>query len=120
MKKQADVALTNVWDTMKGKQKVQILDQIVDIERRLADTKFSQFGLLYYKDDLLDNSDTTSLLYVDSTGNEVRSKTFGIGPTNHHSFFNFGKGELDIERGLCKFISDSYNIIILCLSMHNL
>ncbi|KAE8357046.1 kinase-like domain-containing protein [Aspergillus coremiiformis] len=85
MEKQAGIVLTNVWDTMKGKQKVQILDQIVDIERRLAATKFSQFGSLYYKGDLPDNSDTTSPLYVDSTGNEVQSKTFGIGPTNHRS-----------------------------------
>ncbi|KAL2854740.1 kinase-like domain-containing protein [Aspergillus pseudodeflectus] len=98
MEKQAGIILTNVWDTLKGKQKVQILDQIVDIERRLAATKFSQFGSLYYKGDLPDNSDT-SPLYVDSTGNEVRSKTFDIGPTNHRSFFDFGKGELDIRRG---------------------
>lgn len=103
MEKQAGVVLTNVWDTIKGKQKAQIVDQIVDIERRLAATKFSKFGSLYYKDDLPDDSDTTSPLYVDSTGKEVRSNTFGIGPTNHRSFFDFGRGELDIERGPCKF-----------------
>lgn len=108
MEKQAGVVLTNVWDTMKGKQKVQIVDQIVDIERRLAAAKFSQFGSLYYKVDLPDNSDTTSPLYVDSAGNEVRSRKFGIGPTNHRSFFDFGKGDLDIGRGPCKFISNLY------------
>ncbi|GKZ30769.1 phosphotransferase enzyme [Aspergillus brasiliensis] len=99
MEKQAGVVLTDVWDTMKGKQKVQILDQVVDMERRLAATKFSQFGSLYYKGDLPDNSDTTSPLYVDSTGNGVRSDEFGVGPTNHRSFFDFGKGVLDIRRG---------------------
>lgn len=108
MEKQAGIVLTNVWDTMKGKQKVQIVDQIVDIERRLAAAKFSQFGSLYYKVDLPDNSDTTSPLYVDSAGNEVRSRKFGIGPTNHRSFFDFGKGDLDIGRGPCKFISNLY------------
>ncbi|OJJ51118.1 hypothetical protein ASPZODRAFT_148466 [Penicilliopsis zonata CBS 506.65] len=83
MEKQAGVVLTDVWDTIKGKQKVQILDQVVDIERRLAATKFSKFGSLYYKDDLP----------------KIRSKRFGIGPTNHRSFFDFGRGDLDIERG---------------------
>jgi hypothetical protein len=106
MEKQAGIVLTNVRGTMKGKQKVQIVDQIVDIERRLAATKLSQFGPLYYKGDLPDNSDTTSPLYVDSAGNEMRSKKFGIGPTNDRSFFDFGKGELDIGRGPCKFISN--------------
>lgn len=118
MEKQLGVVLTDVWDTIKGKQKVQILDQVVDIERRLAATKFSQFGSLYYKDDLPEHSDCTSSLYLDSTGNEVRSDTFGIGPTNHRSFFDFGRGQLDIERGPCKLMSDSYAIIILYLSMH--
>ncbi|KAF9247522.1 hypothetical protein DTO013F2_3481 [Penicillium roqueforti] len=81
------------------KQSGVVLNDLVDIERRLAATKFSKFGSLYYKDDLPDNSDSTSPLYLDSTGNEVRSKTFTIGPTNHRSFFDFGRGELDIERG---------------------
>ncbi|PYI14453.1 hypothetical protein BO99DRAFT_450233 [Aspergillus violaceofuscus CBS 115571] len=103
MEKQAGVVLSDVWDTMKGKQKVQIVYQVVDIERRLAATRFSKLGSLYYQDDLANNSDAadaTSPLYLDSTGNGVRSKTFGIGPTNHRSFFDLGRGALDIERGL--------------------
>ncbi|PWY66750.1 phosphotransferase enzyme family protein [Aspergillus heteromorphus CBS 117.55] len=99
MEKQAGVVLTDVWDVIKGKQKVQILDQIVDIERRLAATTFSKFGSLYYKDDLPENSDPTSPQYRDSTGKEVQSETFGIGPTNHRSFFDFRRGELDIDCG---------------------
>ncbi|KAJ5585281.1 phosphotransferase enzyme family protein [Penicillium hispanicum] len=99
MEKQAGVVLTDVWDTIKGTQKIQILDQIVDIERRLAATKFSKFGSLYYKKDIPESSDPTSYLYLDSTGNKVWSETFSIGPTNHRSFFDFGRGELDIERG---------------------
>ncbi|KAL3460871.1 hypothetical protein BJX64DRAFT_289811 [Aspergillus heterothallicus] len=64
MEKQAGVVLTNVWDTIKGKQKVQVLDQVVDIERRLAAIKFSKFGSLYYKDDLPGHLDATVILPV--------------------------------------------------------
>lgn len=48
------------------------------------------------------------------------SQAFDIGPTNHRSFFDFGRGELDTVRGPCKFISTSCDIIILGLSMCNL
>ena len=118
MEKQDGVALTDVWDTIKGKQKVRILDQVVDMERRLATTKFSKFGSLYYTNDLPDNSDSTSPLYIDATGKEVWSEAFGFGPTNHRSFFDFGRGDLDIDRGPCKFIPN--HMIILCLSMYNI
>lgn len=115
MEKQAGVVLSDVWHVLKGKQKFRILDQIVDMERRLAATRFSEFGSLYYKDDLPGNLDLDSIspLYVDSTGNEVRSETFGIGPTNHRSFFAFGKGELDIERGPCKSTYNPYGNVSL-------
>ncbi|KAL4783164.1 hypothetical protein BJX76DRAFT_348840 [Aspergillus varians] len=48
---------------------------------------------------LPDNLDSNSPLYLNSTGNKVRSKNFGIRPTNYHSFFNFGRGKLDIKHG---------------------
>lgn len=113
--KQDGVVLTDVWDTIKGKQKVRILDQVVDMEKRLTTTSFSKFGSLYYKDDLPENSDSTSL-YIDSTGKEMWSEKFDIGP----SFFEFGRGEFGIERAPCKFISTSCDIIILGLFMYNL
>jgi hypothetical protein len=103
MEKQGAIVLTDVWDTLKGKQKVQILDQVVDMKTRLAATKFSKFGSLYYKDDLPDIPNTNSPLYVDSTRKEVRSERFVIGSTNHRSFFDFGRDALDIDRGPCKF-----------------
>lgn len=118
MEKQGGVVLTDVWDTIKGKQKARILDQVVDMERRLTTTRFSKFGSLYYKNDLPDNSHSISPLYIDSTGKEMRSEAFDIGPTNHRSFFDFGRGVLDIDRGPCKFIPN--HMIILCLSMYNI
>ncbi|KAL5362812.1 hypothetical protein BJX96DRAFT_109240 [Aspergillus floccosus] len=46
MEKQTGVVLTDVWNSLKGKQKAHIMDQVVEIERRLAATKFSKFGSL--------------------------------------------------------------------------
>ena len=108
MEKQAGVVLSDVWDTLKGIQNVRILDQVVDIERRLAAIRFTKFGSLYYKNDLPGNldsdSDSASPLYIDSAGNEVWSERFAIGSPNHRSFFDFGRGGLDIDRGPCMFV----------------
>ncbi|KAH7356523.1 phosphotransferase enzyme family protein [Rhexocercosporidium sp. MPI-PUGE-AT-0058] len=98
MEKQSGVMLYDVWDTMKGSQKAEILKQVVGIEKALASTKFTKFGSLYYKQDL-PQSESTEPLYVDGNGNAVHSAEFEIGPTNHRSFFDFGKGALDIDRG---------------------
>ncbi|EAS36249.3 phosphotransferase enzyme family protein [Coccidioides immitis RS] len=98
MEKQAGTMLSDMWETMRGKQKAQIVKQIVDIEKTIASTKFTKLGALYYKRDL-PSSDHDTVLYVDRAGNEVHTEEFGIGPTNHRSFFDFGRGELDIDRG---------------------
>lgn len=71
------MVLTDVWDTTKGKQKVRTLDQVVDIEKRLTTTRFSKFRSLYYKDDLPENSDSTSL-NIDSTGKEMWNETLTL------------------------------------------
>lgn len=106
MEKQAGLVLTDVWERLKGKQKVRILDQIVDIERRLAATELGNYGSLYYKLDL--DPSYPPLLYRDAAGKEVRSQTFAVGPTNHRSFFDFGRGQLDIERGPCKYLRSMF------------
>ncbi|KAK2873745.1 hypothetical protein FQN49_002108 [Arthroderma sp. PD_2] len=83
---------------IKGKRKAQIVQQVVEIERSLASTKFTKFGALYYKQDL-PGSDNSAPLYVDGSGNVVHNTEFVIGPTNHRSFFDFGKGGLNIDCG---------------------
>lgn len=99
-------------------QKVRILDQVVDMEKRLATTGSSKFGSLYYKNDLPENPDSTSPLCIDSAGKEVWSKTFGIGPTNRRSFFDIRRGELNIDHGPYKFISSSFDPHVLIYAQH--
>ncbi|PWY76013.1 phosphotransferase enzyme family protein [Aspergillus sclerotioniger CBS 115572] len=112
MEKLPGVVLTDVWHTMKGKQKVKILDQIVDIERRLARTRFTKFGSLYYRDDLPNSPDPKRTLYHDLMGNQVGTKTFAMGPTNHPSFFDFGRGQLTIDRGPWSTLTDYMTAIV--------
>lgn len=94
--------LSDVWDNMNGLQKPEILMQVVGFETKLTLTKFTKFGSLYYKQDVPQLHSTTPL-YIDGGGNAVHSAEFEIGRTNHRSFFDFGKGALDMDRGPCMF-----------------
>lgn len=120
MEKQPGVMLNDVWDNIKGSQKAEILKQVVEIENVLTSTKFVKFGSLYYKNDLT-QSDSIMPLYVDRDGNAVHSAEFEIGPTNHRSFFDFGKGALDIDRGPCMFLfyDSDHAILISQGRVHN-
>lgn len=93
LEKQIGVMLNDVWDSMKGKQKAQIVLQVVSFEKALVSTKFTKLGALYNKGDLPATLDNMSPLYVDGNGSEVQSAKFGIGPTNHRTFFDFGRGD---------------------------
>jgi len=100
MEKQSGVMLSDLWDDMKGLQKAALVNQVVEIERTLASTKFTKFGSLYYKRDM-PRSDDTKPLYMNGSGNQIHSAEFEIGPTNQRSFFDYGRGALDIDRGPC-------------------
>ncbi|OAT14298.1 phosphotransferase enzyme family protein [Blastomyces gilchristii SLH14081] len=99
MEKHLGVMLSDVWGSMKKKQKTQIVLQVADIEKTLASTKFTKLGALYYKNDLPATLDTTIPLYVDRNRNKVHSANFGIGPTTNRLFCDFGRGDLDTDRG---------------------
>jgi hypothetical protein len=103
MEKQPGVMLNDMWDNMEGSQKAEILKQVVRFEKTLASTRSTKCGSLYYKQDV-PQSDSTTPLYIDGNGNAVHNTEFEIGPTNHRSFFDFGKGALDIDRGPCMFL----------------
>jgi hypothetical protein len=102
MESQPGAPLHELWDGMKGSEKVEIVNQIVEIKKTLASTRFTKFGSLYYKRDL-PKSDSTTPLFFDGNDNAIHSTEFGIGPTNHHRFFDFGRGGLDIDRGPCMY-----------------
>ncbi|KAB8224342.1 kinase-like domain-containing protein [Aspergillus novoparasiticus] len=78
IEKQTGVMLSNVWGSLKGKQRARLVLHVVDFEKTLAATRFTSFG---------------------SFGKEVQSTKFAIGPTNHRTFFDFGRGSLGIDRG---------------------
>lgn len=46
MEKHPGVMLSDVWDSLKGKQRAQLVLQVVDFEKTLAATKVQRFWKL--------------------------------------------------------------------------
>jgi hypothetical protein len=52
MEKTAGTELGQHWDSLNGKEKYAIVQQLVELERRFTSIRFAAYGSLYYKDNL--------------------------------------------------------------------
>lgn len=96
MEKASGVELSRVWDTMKAKNKMHLVQQIATITSRLGNARFKHYGSLYYRCD------------VDHVrGTEVDDE-YVIGPNNDRGWFDNRRGEIDINRGPCMFAESVY------------
>lgn len=96
--------LGRCWDSLAGKQKYSIVQQLVEFERKFASSHFAAYGSLYYKDDLPTNVQMRmpSHLYTDADETLQFGGKFAIGPTNSRMYFDDGRSEVDIDRGPCE------------------
>ena len=101
MDKVAGTELSQHWDSLNGKQKYAIVQQLVEFERRFSTARFAAYGSLYYKDDLPSTSRASmpSYLYKDSDGVPQPSDKFAVVPTNSRMYFDDGRSDVDIDRG---------------------
>ncbi|KKZ65946.1 hypothetical protein EMCG_08289 [[Emmonsia] crescens] len=99
MEKIAGKELSQYWDTLSGKQKYAIVQQIAELERKFASTRFAAYGGLYYANDLSPaESARTAYLYTDANGPQTCSR-FVIGPTNNRMYFDDGRSDVVVDRG---------------------
>jgi hypothetical protein len=82
-----------LWDTMPGRQKIDIVRQLATFSTQLSKTRFSFYGSLYYARDI-----------PDIKGTEV-DDTFSVGPTTSRTWFDDKRGEVEIDRGPCKIVT---------------
>lgn len=105
MEKVQGKELSHYWDTLPGKQKYIIVQQIVEWERKFASTGFDAYGSLYYRDDLLPDElgNPESHLYTNIEGMQ-RSSRFAVGPITSRKYFDDGRSDVDVNRGPCMFV----------------
>jgi len=93
MEKCPGIELGRVWKQMSGKEKAEIVSQVATFSAKLSKARFPYYGSLYYSKDI-----------PDIKGTEV-DDTFSVGPITTRSWFDDGKGQLDIFRGPCKIFT---------------
>ncbi|KAM5468490.1 hypothetical protein MferCBS49748_003537 [Microsporum ferrugineum] len=93
--------LADVWTDMDLEQKVQTMEDIVAIQRKLLSLKFFGYGCLYYKKDAPPESQpalvTGDTLLQDQKNNIAGQ--FSVGPMVDTAFWDKGRGDLNVDRG---------------------
>ena len=97
MDKVEGVPLSQVWDTMKLPQKLQVLVAMTRLQKQWLSVSFSHYGSLYYAGDV---QSPVGNHYV-KDGKAVKDSEFAIGPATGRDWFDAGRSSLDTERGPC-------------------
>ena len=97
MEKADDVPLSQVWDTLKLPQKLQVLLALTRLQRQWLSVSFSHYGSLYYDRDVQAPADSH---YV-KDGKAIRNSGFTVGPATGRDWFDAGRSTLNTEKGPC-------------------
>lgn len=109
MEEAKGVPLSHKWSTLHGDDKLNLIENIVEIETTLASTSFRESGSLYYTRDL-EHPARKDVLYTEITGRPIVNTQFSIGPTTDRKSFDDDRGNVHFDRGPCensKFLAES-------------
>ena len=102
MEKARGVQLGTVWPTIDSDQKVQVIRAVARHQRAWSKISFSCIGSLYYKKDL----PTTKLagpVFFDGSDKPATDSEFAIGPVMGREWMDFGRANIDCDRGPCEY-----------------
>lgn len=103
-------ALGSVWGKLPMDAQLDIVNQIVDMEKKFASISFPKHGCIYYESDLKSRSFDYERLDYDSSSNS-QLPGFVIGPSTSPKFWEGGKAKMNLDRGPCTLLR--CNIILL-------
>jgi hypothetical protein len=81
-----------------------IIRQIVDIERKLAETKFQQCGCIYFKEDFPHGDSLAIASTTASTTASSALERFTLGPLVDVDCWEKEKASMNLHRGPCKWL----------------
>ncbi|OAL72412.1 hypothetical protein A7D00_3411 [Trichophyton violaceum] len=88
--------LETLWNKLDIEMKVNIVKEIAGYQRDWTLTSFSEYGSIYYKEDILN---ATCLTYTNKNGKQVTDDRFTIGPSTSRQNFDDGRASVKFDRG---------------------
>ncbi|KAI9733948.1 MAG: Phosphotransferase enzyme [Cirrosporium novae-zelandiae] len=91
---------TEVWDDMELEDKLSIIEDIVEMERKFLSISFSISGAIYYASDCFEGCERAEVTSDTpmSVKEDVKNR-FVIGPTVEREFWEKERSGMDINRG---------------------
>lgn len=90
-----------IWGELSPQTHSNIVDQIVDAEKKLASISFPKHGYIYYESDL----QSTPVKYERVQLPAIQSPqapTFVIGPSADPNLWGLERAQMNLDRGPCK------------------
>lgn len=89
--------LETLWNKLDIEMKVNIVKEIAGYQRDWTLTSFSEYGSIYYKEDI---PNATCLTYTNKNGKQVTDDRFTIGPSTSRQNFDDGRASVKFDKAL--------------------
>ncbi|BDD62974.1 hypothetical protein MAP00_007924 [Monascus purpureus] len=96
--------LGTLWDKLPLSSQLDIVKQIIDIEKKLASMTFPRHGCIYYQSDLESRQPMPPFASVPSQGHGLPK--FAIGPLTHPKYWQGKRAVMELDRGPWDSIAD--------------
>lgn len=105
MEKAPGVQLEEKWPGMDMNAKLKLIKAIGKIQKTWASNTFSQYGSIYYPDDL---ETPTPCVLTKQDGSKVVNPRFSVGPSTSREQFDGGRMGVDFDRGPCEQLQSCF------------
>lgn len=113
MERVPGIDLATRWPLINRKEHIPpLLSDVLDIEAKFEHPPFSQFGSLYFKEDVSSELQERPLFSPSYNGDldpkfKAASEKYRIGPIADRPWWSGGRHVLNVDRGPCKLIRNS-------------
>ncbi|KAH8676899.1 kinase-like domain-containing protein [Tricladium varicosporioides] len=110
MEKIPGIELERLWPTMKTEDRLAIVQEIANYQKKWTSVSFKKYGGLYYSKDLVSSLDNETL-YTDADGVDVKDPSFSIGPSTGRELIDNGRAGVEFNRGSWQTIEEYHKAI---------